>query len=168
MTASITKAAYVSFDEVYRYWLSRIWNNSVPFATFIMLNPSKADAEVDDATVKKCMAYARAWGCGGVKVGNLYAFRATDPKVMRKAADPVGPRNDTCLATLAWEAWAWNAPIVGGWGANADADPARVAEVLSLPHMDRLTALSVTKSGQPGHPLYLPADLTPQPWGAAA
>lgn len=154
--------ALISDCGAYRYWLTRLWDDTVAPATFIMLNPSTADASVDDPTIRRCIAFARDWGCGGLRVANLYAYRATDPKAMKRAADPVGPHNDYHLGALAWEAWSRGGPIVAAWGANAG--PERAAAVRRIKHMDRLTALGLTKSGQPRHPLYLRADLTPQPW----
>lgn len=159
--------ALISDCGKYRYWLSRWWSNTIAPATFVMLNPSTADAAVDDPTIRRCIGYAKAWGCGGVRVVNLYAYRATDPKELWKVPDPVGPENDHFLEIFAWEARAWPGPLVAAWGANAKPD--RVADVLRIPGMDRLEALALTRQGQPRHPLYLRADLTPGPlWPAVA
>lgn len=158
----MTTDALISDCGTYRYWLTRLWNNTVAPATFIMLNPSTADASADDPTIRRCAGFARSWGCGGLRVANLYAYRATDPKAMRRAIDPVGPENDYHLENLAWEAWAWGGPIVAAWGANAE--PERAATVRRIKNMNRLTVLGLTKAGQPRHPLYLRADLAPQAW----
>lgn len=147
----------------YRYLLGREWADG-PTAVFVMLNPSTADALHDDPTIRRCLRYARDWGCGALAVVNLYAWRATDPGDLWTADDPVGPENDAHLVAAATIAADMSGPLVGAWGANAKAD--RIAAVLALPGMDRLTALGVTKAGQPRHPLYLKANLTPQPWTA--
>jgi len=157
------RAATISGCGRYRYRLSRAWGTSLPAATFIMLNPSTADADVDDPTIRRCIGYARAWGCGALVVVNLYAWRATDPAELAAADDPVGPRNDESIARAAAAAARRGEPLVAAWGANAT--PQRVAHVLALPGMGRLTALALCKNGQPRHPLYLPAGITPQPWG---
>lgn len=154
-------SAILSDCERYRYVLGREWAVG-PTAVFVMLNPSIADALHDDPTIRRCLHYARDWGCGALTVVNLYAWRATDPAELWTADDPVGPENDAHLVAAATIAGDTAGPLVGAWGANAKAD--RIAKVLALPGMDRLTALGVTKSGQPRHPLYLKADLTPQPW----
>jgi hypothetical protein len=154
-------SAVLSDCERYRYLLGREWADG-PTAVFVMLNPSTADALTDDPTIRRCIGYAQAWGCGGLMVANLYAWRATDPDELWAADDPVGPENDAHLYAAAQVAADSGGPLVGAWGANAKAD--RIAAVLNLPGMDRLTALAVTKAGQPRHPLYLKADLTPQPW----
>ena len=146
----------------YRYRLGRAWDETLPAATFIMLNPSTADGAVDDPTIRRCIGYARAWGCGSLSVVNLYAWRATDPAELTAATDPVGPANDDFIAAAATVAARTGAPLVAAWGAHAR--PERIAGVLALPGMSRLTALACTKSGQPRHPLYLPAGLTPRPW----
>lgn len=153
--------AELSADRLYRYRLSRFWAHG-PRVTFVMLNPSTADENTDDPTLRRCLGFARAWGFDGVNVVNLYALRATNPMELWKADDPVGPENDRYLR----EAGAGGAPLVAAWGAHAKR--ARVREVLSLPGFERLTCLRTTKRGYPSHPLYLPKTLTPIPWSFEA
>ncbi|MFI5809013.1 DUF1643 domain-containing protein [Streptomyces sp. NPDC051561] len=146
----------------YRYRLTREWSDAVP-ATFIMLNPSTADADQDDATTRKCTRFAQRWGCGALVVVNLYAWRATHP---RDLPDDellrTGPDNDGWLTQAALDALGSGGPLVAGWGANAVEQ--RVAAVLTLPGMGRLSAFGVTKNGMPGHPLYQRGERRPQPW----
>jgi hypothetical protein len=73
------KNALLSPCENYRYWLSRDWDDSLPIVTFIMMNPSTADATIDDATIRKCVGFAKAWGFGRIRVVNLFALRSRDP-----------------------------------------------------------------------------------------
>lgn len=145
----------------YRYRLERRWEHG-PAATFVMLNPSTADHQQDDPTIRRCIGYERAWHLAGIVVVNLYAWRATRPADLWAVSDPVGPDNDETLAVTAAAARNAESPIVAAWGAHARPD--RIAAVTALPHMDRLTALALTNSGQPRHPLYLPRTLTPVPW----
>lgn len=153
------RSAVLSDDERYRYLLGREWQPEGKTATFVMLNPSTADAMEDDPTIRRCIGFAKQWGCGALLVVNLYAWRATKPADLWSGDDPIGPENDAYLyAAVACT----DGPLVAAWGANARAD--RIAAVLKLPGMDRLSALAVTKGGQPGHPLYLPADLSPRSW----
>jgi hypothetical protein len=104
------RSAYISPCGAYRYSLSREWAPG-PACTFIMLNPSTADADIDDPTIRRCIGFAKAWGFGGLAVVNLFAFRATSPKDMQSAAEPVGPANDAAIAdgvglsTIAVAAW---------------------------------------------------------------
>jgi hypothetical protein len=125
-----------------------------------MLNPSTADANIDDQTICACMRYAKLWGFGGLEVVNLYAFRATDPSQLWKADDPIGPDNEQWLTRAGMS----GKPLVAAWGGNAR--PNRVCQVLAIPGFDQLTCLRVTKMGTPHHPLYLPKELTPVPWPA--
>ena len=140
--------ATFSADGRYRYRLWRRWDRARPVVAFVMLNPSTADATRDDPTIRRCISFARAWGFGGVEVVNLFAYRATDPRVLRRARDPVGPGNDRQIARACREA----ALVVAAWGASHAGDrAAHVLRRLSAPR-----CFGTTRSGQPAHPLYLP------------
>lgn len=156
---AVRRTAVISECGQYRYLLTRAWDETLPNATFVMLNPSTADATVDDPTIRRCVGFARTWGCGSLAVVNLYAYRATDPNELDAAPDPVGPDNDSYLTAAACVS---GSLLIGAWGAHARSE--RITQVLALPGMHRLTALAVTRGGQPRHPLYLRADLTPEPW----
>ncbi|MGH3977119.1 MAG: DUF1643 domain-containing protein, partial [Pseudonocardiaceae bacterium] len=123
-----TSDAVLSGCGRYRYQLTRTWDPGQQRATFIMLNPSTADAADDDPTIRRCTSYARSWGLGGLMVVNLYAYRATDPADLWKVDDPVGPDNDDHLRAVLAAATDVGAPVVAAWGANARLD--RVAEVM--------------------------------------
>ncbi len=154
--------AEISEDGLYRYVLGRRWDSTLPECVFIMLNPSTADATQDDPTIRRCIGFAKSFGCGSLLVGNIYAFRATDPRDLFRAAEPVGgARNDAVLTELL----ARGGVTVAAWGARGR--PGRVAEVMRLPGAERLTALATTKGGAPGHPLYLSGAATPVAWRAA-
>lgn len=139
----------------YRYSLTRVWDETLPAVTFVLLNPSTADATHLDRTLTRYVGFADRNGFGGMLVLNLYAFRTKDPKLMRAAADPVGPDNDRTLAGA-------TGTVVAGWGMNADA--ARVSQAVGL--LPKLHALGVTKSGQPRHPLYVRGDAELVEWMA--
>ena len=100
--------------RTYRYALWREWIGGDGYVMFIGLNPSTADETQDDPTIRRCIAFAKAWGYGGLSMTNLFAFRATDPKKMKAVADPIGPENDAHLLRLARDAGV----IVAAWGAN--------------------------------------------------
>lgn len=153
----IESDAVVSEDGLYRYRLSRRWGAGDQ-VTFVLLNPSTADATQDDRTLRRCIGFARRWGYAGLNVVNLYAYRATDPKALWQAPDPVGPANDQYLQA----AGASGDLLVAGWGGHAKTQ--RVDEVMKIPGFDRIHYLRLTKSGQPRHPLYLSGDLTPTRW----
>lgn len=137
----------------YRYTLTRVWDAALPVITFVLLNPSTADAVELDPTLRRCVGFAKRDGFGGMTIVNLYAFRTKSPKVMLAANDPVGPENDRVLGEV-------TGMVVAGWGTNAD--PARVAQVLAL--LPRVHALGVTKDGHPRHPLYVRADAPLMVW----
>lgn len=168
--ATVRRSAKLSADGVYRYALVRRWSfgtlggDGRPPAQFIMLNPSTADAELDDPTIRRCVVFARALDAGGIVVVNLYAFRATKPADLWKAADPVGPDADQYIETVAQRSVTDGAPLIAAWGANARPDRvARALEVITAAGAT-LTALGVTKDGAPRHPLYLPSNARPEPW----
>jgi len=121
---------------------------------FIGLNPSTADENNDDPTVRRCIRYAFDWGYGGLCMANIFAFRATDPVEMKRAADPIGPENDKYLIELSEGAGI----VVIAWG-NHGSFHDRGNQVLKL--LDDFFYLGLTKSKQPKHPLYLRKDLKP-------
>ena len=159
----VAKHAALSDDGLYRYALHRWWGDGDRLR-FVMLNPSTADAEVDDPTIRRCIGFARTLGYDGIGVFNLYAFRATKPADLWKADEPTGgDRNDDLLREVLRQAKAQ--PVIAAWGANAKAD--RVDEFMSWSGSDRVLALGVTKHGAPRHPLYLRADAAPTPYPPA-
>ena len=119
--------------------LTRVRDPALQMITFVLLNPSTADAVQLDSTLRRCVGFAKCDGYGGMSILKQYAFRTKDPKVMMAAADPVGPDNDRVLADVA-------GTVVAGWGTNAD--PARVIRALAL--LPQLHALGVTKMGAYG------------------
>lgn len=151
----VQKQAGISGCGRYRYALHRWWGQGTFRLGFIMLNPSTADANLDDPTIRRCMGFARTLGHDGIRVFNLYAYRATKPADLWKADEPTGgDRNDDLLREVLRQAKYQT--VVAAWGANAKPD--RVAEVMSWPGSEYLQALGVTKNGAPRHPLYLRAD----------
>jgi hypothetical protein len=87
------KTVFGGPGDCYRYQLSRTWDEKKPRAMFVVMNPSTADPLVNDLTVAKCDRFARAWGYGGIYVGNTFAYRATNKKHLRSIPDPIGPDN---------------------------------------------------------------------------
>ena len=120
---------------------------------FVMLNPSTADERRDDPTIRRCVGFARRWGFGGVEIVNLFALRASDPRALRRASDPVGPDNDRHIARVAARATllvvAW-----GVWGRLRG----RSAALRARLSRRAPRCLGLTRSGEPRHPLYLRAD----------
>lgn len=157
----IIKSAIISDCGLYRYQLSRIWNPEGKKVMFLMLNPSKADANKDDPTIRRCISFAKSWGYGGLYVGNLYAYRCTDPKLLLQVYDPEGPLNWAYLHEMAslseMVVLAWgNAGIVTKLGKKFTGKyiPLKVIS-------EKLYVLKVGKSGHPWHPLFLKSELKP-------
>ena len=154
----IHRDADISACTRYRYTLKRWWNLDGPWATWIMLNPSTADASIDDRTIRKCTHYSKAIGMSGFTVVNLYAWRATDPDELKACEDPIGPENNWWIKTCIL---ASKGPIIAAWGT---AGGTRADAVLKMLAPREVQCLKITKDGHPQHPLYLPNSCRPIPW----
>ncbi|BBX30506.1 hypothetical protein B7435_30080 [Mycolicibacterium peregrinum] len=162
------KYAVISECGRYRYELGRRWDHEGPLLEFIMLNPSTADANTDDPTIRRIAGsvkhpgFARVWGYGGIVVRNLYAYRATDPTELANAEDPIGPDNRDTLshdvADCTIVAWGAHPAAVGWWAGYPYAWQRTVIE------RPALFCLGTNANGSPKHPLYVPADTTPKRW----
>lgn len=148
-----------TIEGQYRYDLWR-GDPAKPACVFVMLNPSTADADRDDNTIRRCRAFATGFGFERLVVVNLYALRATDPAELWRHPDPVGPKNDDAIVRHVRAAGL----VIAAWGAHAK--QARIREVGAFleSHRNRLRALALTNGGQPRHPLYLRKDLVPFPF----
>jgi hypothetical protein len=154
------KGAILSECNSYRYQLWRIWNNELAKVLFIMLNPSTADADIDDPTIRRCIGFAKAWGYGGLYVCNLFAYRATDPKELLKIDNPFGDANIWHTRELVDKV----EKVICAWGnrpilkkvlkGQSEMDLVRFAE-------GKLHAIDLAKDGTPKHPLYLKSSLKP-------
>ncbi len=147
--------------EHYRYLLTRVWDGAGDKALFVMLNPSTATEVQNDPTVERCERRARALGFGAFRVVNIFAYRATDPRVMRAQADPVGPGNDAAIL----DSVAWADRVICAWGSHG-AHLGRGAAVTALLREtgQPLWHLGLTLAGQPKHPLYIGYDRQPEVW----
>jgi hypothetical protein len=158
------KAALISPDELYRYWLSRLWDAKLPALVVAGLNPSTADGKKDDPTIRKCIGFAQRWGYGSLLMVNLFAYRATDPKAMMRVAEPVGPDNDQWLTSSVG-----GRTVLCAWGKNgAHLNRAAAVYKLIAPVAGALYCLGTTNEGQPRHPLYVPYSRAPEPFVLAA
>lgn len=159
-SGGMLRGALLSPCGTYRYTLDRIWDPSLPGAVFIMLNPSTADAAVDDPTIRRCVSFAQREKCGSLTVVNLFGLRSTDPRELSRHPDPLGPENDFHLLRVLHEQ---PARVIAAWGSHpfARARARAVAELLApeLANLKlRLTCLGTTKDGHPRHPLYVRND----------
>ncbi len=149
--------AQFSRCRTYRYALWRRWNwrGYANQLMFIGLNPSTADETQDDPTVRRCIRFAKDWGYSGLVMMNAFGFRATDPKVMAAASDPIGPGNDRAFRTQRSQV----GMVVAAWGNHCSVERAqRICKVINGP----IHCLATNKSGQPKHPLYMAAKTQPK------
>ena len=153
------KRAIISDCGQYRYLLTRSWAPKHGALFFVMLNPSRADADLDDPTIRRCIGFAQREGKGGILVANLFAFRATKPEDMKRAADPFGPRNDRVLEAVGQKSVQFESPIICAWGSHGgllDADKRSIAILRATGA--KLLCFGTTDAGMPRHPLYLKRD----------
>ena len=159
-------SAVISGCGRFRYRLDRAWDEPMDgkagYVAWVMLNPSTADAERDDPTMRRCIAFTRSWGYSALSVVNLFALRATDPKELRLAPDPTGPDN---LAHLI-EVTAGSHVTVAAWGSSWPLPLAdyvrRVGAELRQP--GDVMCLGKTGQGDPRHPLYVKGTTELVPW----
>lgn len=176
----VRKDASISADQRYRYTLTRDWSDPNvfvrQFATFVMLNPSTADARHDDPTIQRCMRFARTWGLDGIHVVNLYAFRTPQPSALWEAhatgVDIFGPENHKAIRVALLRAYSSCAPVIAAWGNHGAAG--RVDWLIEQAQEMRvaLQCLGTTNSGAPKHPLArghhrIPDDVEPAAWSKA-
>lgn len=152
------KTAILSDDRLYRYLLSRQWGNDVNnFVNFVLLNPSTADENNDDPTLRSCIRIAQNLGFDGLYITNLFAFRTKSPEILKRSKDPVGPENEKYLKECFQKAKL----VILAWG-NHGCFLGRDKEVLKI--VDKLIepyCLAVTKLGSPKHPLYVRSSVRP-------
>lgn len=149
-----SKSADFSPCRNYRYALWRWWDESIPYAMFVGLNPSTADEIDDDRTITRCINFAKSWGYGGLCMTNLFALRTKHPKVMKAHNSPVGIENNKWLISLSKDAGI----IIAAWGVDG-IHMRRDEEVKAM--INNLHCLEKTKEGHPKHPLYIKADTQP-------
>lgn len=150
---TVTRAVSLSTDLTYRYSLTRLWDPKLPRGYFIMLNPSYADGDVDDQTVRKCMGFCDRWQLGGLKIGNLFAYRSMHPEDLNAVADPKGPENDRYLRKMLRDCRETRGKLVVAWGAHAPAYREEAVRALIREAEVPAFCLGLTKHGQPLHPV---------------
>lgn len=148
------RAAHVSECGLYRYWLTRVWDDTLPILVWIMLNPSKADGSIDDQTVRKVVGFATRAGYGSVVILNLFAYRATKPVDLKAAGWPVGEANDMFINLFCTPGQS----VVCAWGANvrnvaSASERARMVVQKLRAWGCRLLMVGQTADGIPWHPL---------------
>jgi hypothetical protein len=138
----------------YRYSLWRAWSVYHPRIVFILLNPSTADEQKNDPTIRRCMGFAQAWNFGSMEVVNLFAYRATDYRELFRASDPIGEENNRFLMQAVERC----STVVLGWGTRGKFLGRDRQVIQMLTGRNNVYCLGKTKDGQPRHPLYIKGD----------
>ena len=150
--ATAPKGAIFSDDRKYRYALWRIWDDTKPLVMFIGLNPSTANEDSDDPTIRRVKKFASEWGYGGVYMMNLFGIVSSDPSVLLTADNPIGDNNEY-LEHISRKC----SKVIFAWGAfQVNGRDKVVADMFPDAY-----ALLLNKNGSPRHPLYVPANVTP-------
>lgn len=154
--------AVYSPDGKYRYEFQRRWaetaDPSLDTVVWLLLNPGTGDRDgTPRRTLDRCISWSKSWGYASLTIVNLFAYRTTDPKLLRSAVDVIGPENDAVIRRVTEHA----SRVVVAWGNHGSllGRGAQVAGLLRDP-----LCLSVTKKGQPRHPLYVRTYVDLQPY----
>ncbi len=157
--STIKRSAKLSDCGHYRYTLRRAWHlnraDKSTTITFIGLNPSTADASIDDPTLRRCMSFSDKWGYKTLYMVNLFGYRATDPKKLYTCIDPVGIDNDKYIKAAIRK----SSMVIACWGEHGNLLSRDKA--VNTRYSEKLHSLRINKSGQPAHPLYLSATVKP-------
>lgn len=165
----MTRGAILSDDERYRYLLWRPTENKEPSykrpVTFIMLNPSTADHNEDDPTVRRCMDFGARWGFGSIVIVNLFAFRTPYPRELKEAlgndVDIEGPDNEFHVLNAAEH----SDLIVAAWGTHGEIDQQDVNMLAAVINSGyELHHLGLTAKNMPKHPVRLAKTTKPELW----
>lgn len=145
----------------YRYELWRDWDKTKPRLTFLMLNPSTADASANDPTVERCRRRSEALGFGRLVVVNLFALRSTDPAQLYWSEDPIGPTNDAHIRSAAFG----SSMVICAWGVHGNLNQRGEHVAATLRERGHvLYHLGLNKDGTPKHPLYVGYGVKPKEW----
>lgn len=160
------RLAHFDDTRTYRYLLRRTWADTLPRIAFVMLNPSTADEAIEDATIRRCIGFARREGAGGLDVVNLFAYRTTYPRELAQADEPVGRDNDQYVE----DALRGAKKVIVAWG---DGHASRAFQLVLSQRARSIEArlvasgalcFGLTRRGNPRHPVRLPTDKSLEIW----
>ncbi len=155
---AMRSGAVIDSTGDYRYLLWREWDSERKTVAFIMLNPSRADAEVNDPTITRCIKFALAWGYGRLEVVNLFAYRTPHPSLLKQAAEPIGKDNDRFILETAQR----SDRLILAWGNHGTWQQQDLYVLQLLKNYTHLYCFGITRKGCPRHPLYLRSTSKPQ------
>lgn len=153
-----TNGAAFSECRTWRYLLWRVWDDRRRALMVIALNSSTGSYVKNDPTIRRCTNFAKDWGYGGLYMTNLFGFCTKDPRVLKRAADPIGPVNDAVLLRMADTAGG----ILVAWGTHGTfLDRGDTVRQMLRERGKEVLTLGLTKNRQPTHPLYIPRNRVP-------
>lgn len=147
------KGADFSECGLYRYSLWRIWDESKPLVMFVGLNPSTANAENDDPTIRRVKSISATLGYGGIYMCNCFAYISTNPKMLQAETLEATIKNADVLKRVAERC----AEVIFAWG-NFDIVKKMGVDKKMSEAFPTAKALFINKNGSPKHPLYCRAD----------
>lgn len=153
MKATIKTDAYFSPDRKHRYWLLRVWDESLPIVANIGVNPSTADEKENDPTIRKDIGFAERLGYGGLLKLNVGALRATDPRKWRKGWDRIGTEN-TADHLVAYAQHFGAEKTIAAWGKNGNYAIGQCEAIRRA--FPELWCFGRNPDGSPRHTLMLP------------
>jgi len=158
--SGIEYGAIFDVNGRYRYSLWRAWSPYYPRIVFVLLNPSTADEQRNDPTIRRCIGFARAWHFGSMEVVNLFAYLATDYRELFKVSDPIGQGNNRFLLQAVERC----STVVLGWGTRGTFLSRDRQVIQMFVRKKDVYCLGLTKDGQPRHPLYIQGDTNLEPF----
>lgn len=165
MTRVIARQAVLTNDGLYRLKLGRKMATGRKVGLWLGVNPSTADAELDDASIRKLYGFGERLDIGEWWVGNMFAYRATDVRTLARIQDPIGSATDVYLAQMMDAADV----VIAGWGSIGKV-PLRLQGrwrdlvLLADERGKELMCWGTCGDGHPRHPLMLAYDTPLVPW----
>jgi len=149
----IKKNAIFDTTKKYRYLLMRQWSENNAQITWIMLNPSTADENIDDPTIRRCIGFSKLYNAGKMEIVNLFSYRSTTPQTLYTINDPIGKETDQYILNSVKSA----DKVIIAWGNHGKLNNRSkyVINDLLSPYHNKIYTLKLLKNKEPGHPLYI-------------
>ena len=138
------REASFSIDKKERYSLAREWDKSKNKILYIMFNPSKADDNRDDPTIRRLIDFTKKFNYGGFFVGNIFTKITPNPKDIDKSSGITYKNSEELLKLINKVD-----EIVYAWG-NSIEEPKILKKLIFKPK-----CFGKNFNGTPKHPLYL-------------
>lgn len=154
---------FISDCGNYKYWLTKEWDKDLPRVMYIILNPTTADSEIDNQTLKKCIGFAKGWGYGSVEVFNLFSYITKDLNILKNIIEEngeeaaIGPENDEWIKIAVEKADL----IVLAWGNKGEEFRDRTEKILNILKGKKVKCLGKTAKKQPRNPRTLAYYISP-------